>query len=198
MPRPRQRACFEHGLKLDINKLAREGLLQPEARASCTYSWTNNYTGERIASARLTAQLQTERAGWFRIQMGDLDQWIDLVAQPRHFGGRQWYFRSPITHCSSVLWMPPGARRFYGRHEYAGRVAYASQFGTPVDRAHRGKAKIKARLIGTGDPDEWDLPPKPKWMRWHTYNKHVDKFDHYEAMLEGLCRQAFTRILRRG
>jgi hypothetical protein len=32
--------------------------------------------------------------------------------------------------------------------------------------AHIGQAKIKARLIADLDPDEWDLPPKPKWMRW--------------------------------
>jgi hypothetical protein len=46
--------------------------------------------------------------------------------------------------------------------------AYASQRTTATDRAHRGQAKIKARLIGNLDPDEWDLPPKPKWMRWRT------------------------------
>jgi hypothetical protein len=23
---------------------------------------------------------------------------VDLVAQPRHFDGRQWYFKYPITH----------------------------------------------------------------------------------------------------
>ena len=184
MPRPRQRGCLEAGLKLDINKLARAGMLQPEARVSFSYSWTNNFTGECFATALLTAQLQTERAGWFRIQMDDLDQWIDLVAQPRHFGGWQWYFKSPITaRCSSVLWMSAGASRFFARREYAGQVAYTSQFGTPVDRAHRGKAKIKARLIGTCDPDEWDLPPKPKWMRWHTYDRHVQKFDHYDGVL---------------
>jgi hypothetical protein len=185
MPRPRQRACFEAGLKLDINKLAREGLLQPGARVSCTYSWTNSYTGECTASALITAQLQTGRAGWFRIQMGELHQWIDLVAQPRHFGGRQWYFRSPVTgrRCS-VLWMPPGERRFGGRHEWGRQVAYASQFDTPIDRAHRGKARIKARLIGTHDPDEWILPPKPKWMRWRTYNRQVERYDAYEAILD--------------
>jgi hypothetical protein len=33
-----------------------------------------------------------------------------------------------------------------------------------TDRAHRGRAKIKARLIGSLDPDDWDLPPKPKWI----------------------------------
>jgi hypothetical protein len=198
MPRPRQRACFEAGLKLDINKLAREGLLQPGARVSCTYSWTNSYTGECTASALITAQLQTGRASWFRIQIGELDQWIDLVAQPRHFGGRQWYFRSPVTgrRCS-VLWMPPGARRFCGRHEWGKQVAYASQFDTPVDRAHRGKARIKARLIGTHDPDEWDLPPKPKRMRWATYEALERRFDAYENFLHQSARAGLERFLRR-
>jgi len=184
VPRPRQRACLEQGLRLDINKLARQGLFLPRTKVGpYTISWTNSYTGEVIASGLITAHAQSDYGGWFRIQMGDLDQWIDLVAQPRHFGGRQWYFKSPITHRCSVLWMPPGARRFSGRHEWERQVAYASQFEAPVDRAHRGKAKIKARLIGTCDPDEWTLPPKPKWMRWRTYNKHVERFDRYEELL---------------
>ena len=194
MPRFRQRTCFQDGLKLDINKLARKGMLQPEARVSCTYSWSNSYTGEQTASALITAQLQTERAGWFRIQMGELDQWIDLVSQPRHFGGRQWYFKSPITHRCSVLWMPPGARRFCGRHEWGRHIAYASQFDTPIDRAHRGKAKIKAKLIGTCNPEEWDLPPKPKWMRWLTYDRHLQKFDHYEGILQQQCALSLNRF----
>jgi len=47
-------------------------------------------------------------------------------------------------------------------------VAYASQFLGRDDRAHRGQAKLNSRLcsIGGFDPDEWDIPPKPKWMRW--------------------------------
>jgi hypothetical protein len=75
------------------------------------------------------------------------------------------------------------------------QVAYASQFDTPVDRAHRGKAKIKARLIGTCDPDEWDLPPKPKWMRWRTYNKYAERFDRYEELLDFQCWKATIRFL---
>ena len=52
------------------------------------------------------------------------------------------------------------------------------------NRAHQGKAKIKSRIIADLDPDEWDLPPKPKWMRWRTYNRYVERFDHHEAILE--------------
>ena len=45
------------------------------------------------------------------------------------------------------------------------------------------------------DPDEWELPPKPKWMRWHTYDKHVEKFDCYEGQLDALCLRTLQRIL---
>jgi hypothetical protein len=119
VPRPRQRACLQDGLKLDINKLARHGLFLPRTKVGPhTISWTNSYTGEVTANGLITAHAQSDYGGWLRIQLGELDQWIDLVAQPRHFDGRQWYFKSPITHLCSVLWMPPGARRFCGRHEW--------------------------------------------------------------------------------
>jgi len=47
-------------------------------------------------------------------------------------------------------------------------------------------AKIRSRLcaIGGFDPDEWDFPLKPKWMRWRTYNRAEEKFDHYESVLD--------------
>jgi hypothetical protein len=96
-------------------------------------------------------------------------------------------------------WMPPGARRF-GSRQIWGRdvVGYASQFGTPADRAQLGKAKIKSRLIGDCDPDRWELPPKPKWMRWRTYKKQVEKFDYYEELLDWAFVNAANRLLARG
>jgi hypothetical protein len=54
-------------------------------------------------------------------------------------------------------------------------------------------ARINARLchIGGFNPDEWDFPPKPKWMRWRTYNRAEEKFDRYGAALnEGLMGAA--------
>jgi hypothetical protein len=67
------------------------------------------------------------------------------------------------------------------------QVAYSSQFQDATNRAHLGKARIKSRLIGSLDPGKWELPPKPKWMRWKTYNRHVERFDQYEAELEHGC-----------
>jgi hypothetical protein len=62
----------------------------------------------------------------------------------------------------SVLWMPPGTARFGSRQTWGKRVAYASQFLDPDNRAHRGQAKIKARLIVDLDPDEWELATQTK------------------------------------
>jgi hypothetical protein len=51
------------------------------------------------------------------------------------------------------------------------------------------------RLIGDLDPDEWDLPPKPKRMRWATYNRLEARFDEQEhvkdaKLLKWLARRS--------
>ena len=57
-----------------------------------------------------------------------------------------------------------------------------------------GQQRIKSRLIGNLDPDEWDLPPRPKWMRWKTYERHETKFDHYEEILDCGCAAAVAKL----
>ena len=63
--------------------------------------------------------------------------------------------------------------------------------------AWRIKAKVKARLIGDEDPDEWDVPPKPKRMRWKTYEKWEAKFDAAEDALDAHCGLALARQMKR-
>jgi hypothetical protein len=52
-------------------------------------------------------------------------------------------------------------------------------------------------LIADLDPDEWDLPPKPKWMRWRTYKRYEEKFDCYEDVLHERVIDVAARLLRR-
>ena len=197
MPKPRQRVCLQDGLKLDLNRLASKRIIQRGALTSGSgISWTNPYWGE-VASARISADMSGRSEGWLRVQLGSLDQRIVLVAKPRHFGGRQWYFVCPVKNKpASVLWKPPGARRFCSRQTWGRQVAYHSQFQDPTSRAHLGKERIKSRLIANLDPDEWDLPPKPQWMRRKTYERYEMKFDRYEEILDYGCVLAVARLRR--
>ena len=185
MPRPRHRVCLQDGLKLDLNQLARKGLIKFGANTGARgISWSNSHRGE-IASGVITADMTDPSHAWFRIAVGRSAQQITLVSRPRHYGGRQWFFVSPVTGgLATVLWKPPGASRFCSRQAWGRRVAYRSQFQNASDRAYLGKERIKARLIGDLDPQDWELPPKPKWMRWATYNRHVARFGGYEERLD--------------
>jgi hypothetical protein len=132
---------------------------------------------------------------WFRIGIGRFVQQITLVSRPRHLGGRQFFFVCPVTSgLATVLWKPPGANKFCSRQAWGRQVAYRSQFQNASDRAYLGKERIKARLIGDLDPAEWELPPKPRWMRWATYNRYVERFDDYEEMLD---KAAISSVLKR-
>ena len=196
MPRPLQRVRLESGLKLNLNRLVRRGSIKPGAiTGPVGIAWTDN-TGQQV-SGYVTADMSGEEAGCLNIRLGQLDQCIYLVARRRHFGGRQWFFKCPHLHSlATVLWMPPGAHSFACRQRWGRKVAYASQFMDPIARGHRGAAKIKSRLCSVGgfDPDEWELPPKPKWMRWGTYNRMVEKFDRYDAMVEEGLLEAIMRL----
>ena len=178
MARPRQRVRLEDGLKLDLNKLVREGCW-PRKNDPLIVStrWTSNLRGE-MGSALITVQKEGEDRGSLKIVViGRLEQRLDLIAEPRHFGGRQWYFQCPVTgkKCS-VVWLPLGASRFCSRQAWAKQVAYSTQFEAPFDRAISAREKVKARLIGDLDPRDWELPPKPKWMRWDTFERLADKY----------------------
>src|SRR5262245_19414723 len=100
--------------------------------------------------------------------------------------------------CASVLWLPPGAQQFASKHAWPGKVAYSSQFMTPMDRAYHAMEKIKRRLIGELDPEQWDLPPKPKWMRWKTYRRLVEEFERYEAAIDAGALSRASKLMRRG
>jgi hypothetical protein len=185
MPRARQRICLESGLKLDLNQLIRQGVVRRGVRSGpFVMRWTNSYTGELAANAFLTADMRWDQEGTLHIRMADMEQTVILTPRQRKFGSNQWYFMCPHEdRCCSVLWRPPGAREFRSRQGWGSRVAYTSQFLGRVNRAHRGQAKIKARLQSDCDLELWELPPKPKWMRWDTYDRYAEKFYKYEAIL---------------
>jgi hypothetical protein len=62
-------------------------------------------------------------------------------------------------------------------------VAYSTQFEAPFARAISAREKVKSRLIGNLDPREWELPPKPKWMRWDTYERLAENYRFQQRII---------------
>jgi hypothetical protein len=80
----------------------------------------------------------------------------------------------------SVLWSPPGKRFFAGRKAWGNQdFAYLSQFRSPDTRAHFMATKLCDRIGGPGASEEWGAPPRPKWMRWKTYERLSRKCEDY-------------------
>lgn len=196
MVRRRTRVNLNDGLKLDLNRLTRQGIIKPGFNIGPKFiRWNSVNTGNEIASGIINAITHDdEEEGLLHLALGNLAQWITLQAEPRHFGGRQWYFVCPDTQRRvSVLWRPPGARRFASRHAWRGKVAYGSQFETQFDRAIRGRNTVMAQLSGSAD-ERCYFPPKPKWMRWLTYDRHVEKLAVYEQKLDDARLQFVLKV----
>jgi hypothetical protein len=139
--------------------------------------------------------MTSECGGWFRMRLEALDQWINLEAVPRHFGGRQWYFHCPQTgRRASVFWKPPGASESASRQTWGRQVAYGSQFETPHDRALSAAQDIRYRLGGKDYISlEEHSPPKPKGMHWRTYEAKIKRCEAFEA----ICNQYLMRFVAR-
>ena len=199
MARPRTRACLQDGLKLDLNWLARRGFIKFGANIGTGGIQWNHSAWDGPTSGTISADMSNPHGGWLRIELGSLVQHIELFSQPRHFGGRQWFFVCPASsRLATVLWKPQGATRFCSRQSWRGQVAYHSQFLGPTDRIWRAKSKLNNRLCDAGGfaPDEWEFPPKPKWMRWSTYERYEQCFDELEAKLDADLHCAALRLSR--
>lgn len=194
MARPRQRVHLEDGLRLDLNKLVRERFW-PRGNETLTVGtqWTSNHRGV-IASALITIQKQQDRGSLRIVLIGKLEQQLELTAQPRHFGGQQWYFMCPVMRKKcSVVWLPSGANCFCSRQAWDKQIAYSTQFEFTFDRAITAREKVKSRLIDDLNPRHWDLPPKPKWMRWRTYERLADKYRLQQGIIDGIIADYVAR-----
>lgn len=191
MPRDRQRLTLESGPKLDLARLIPSGAGKPGRHIQCVLTYRS---GETIT----TILKLSDSGGLLELSFQGRQQSFSLVSEPRHFGGLQWYVACPKTgRRVRVLYRPLGATFFASRFGWGRRAAYASQFLDPIGRAWRTKAKVKTALLGDADPEDWDLPPKPKGMRWETYERWVARYDAAEEMLDEQLTSAAARLMKR-
>jgi hypothetical protein len=96
MARPRKRMELEDGVKLDLNKLRVQAILQGEPTQQVIYC-NPSYSGDARRVGLLVWRFSSATRGLMRLLLHSLDQSIDLLAAPRNYGGVQWYFICPMT-----------------------------------------------------------------------------------------------------
>jgi hypothetical protein len=183
------RATTEDGLTLSLSKLFRDRLFRPGCAWGGSLVWTNTTTGERVGSigyeahlchdfGRMRLKYTTTRWGTERRES---DYWIQLETTPQPFGGRRWWFVCPRTgRRTAKLYLPNGAFTFASRESYG--LAYRSQRETAHDRALRRAFKLRSKLGSDGGIG--DYIPKPKWMRWSTYDRKLQKVAAAEEVVD--------------
>ena len=117
---------------------------------------------------------------------------IRLVWTVPTYGGRRWWFLCPRTgRRTSKLFLPDGGWHFWSRQAYD--LGYACRRDDPFSRLRRCAAKLNGQLGGDGS-EGWDIPPpKPKWMRWRTYER---KYERWERVVEKANDEFMTRARR--
>jgi hypothetical protein len=120
---------------------------------------------------------------------------IELVWTVPTYGGRRWWFLCPRTaRRTTKLFLPNGGWHFWSRGAYG--LGYACQREDRFSRLQR-RAAILNRGLGGEGWSTWDTPPpKPKWMRWRTYDRKYEIWERTagEANAEFTVRAA--RILK--
>jgi hypothetical protein len=197
---------IEYGLKLDIRRLRRHGILKPGTNGWYSHSWSN---GASVTLVFDWSQWMTGSAS-LRIKYnanGDpVDDCISLEHFAQPFGGYRWCFICPSTNrrCQ-CLYLPPGAAtpRFRSRQAWSGRLLYLSQTLTPECRYYEQARRVAMRVLREGPPEwrqeyvDWDFPPKPPHMRWKTYNRLNELAQKYEDASAGDWMGRVARILAR-
>jgi hypothetical protein len=112
------------------------------------------------------------------------------------YGGRRWWFQCPRTgRRTAKLFLPNGGQHFWSRSGYG--LGYACQREGRFDRLQRRSAMLNRQLGGKGWAN-WDSPPpKPKWMRWRTYERKYEGWRRAVDSANAEFAICAERILRR-
>jgi hypothetical protein len=113
-------------------------------------------------------------------------------SEPR-FGGWRWWWVCPATGRRVLkLYLPLGGSRFLSRQAY--RLGYASQRESRRERLMRRARKLHRALGGDGLALGHTAPPKPKGMRWRTYERKIAAWRAADKQALGTLSQAAVAL----
>src|SRR6188768_3824433 len=104
----------------------------------------------------------------------------------------------PEHWTAQCLYKPAGAVRYRARAAW--RLIYRSQCLALAWRLQERSFKFRDRVLAAGSPEwraeygDWEFPPKPPRMRWSTYERLYEAFDHYSGWGEPLVMERLLRF----
>jgi hypothetical protein len=121
---------------------------------------------------------------------------VQLTRTEPTFGGHRWWFLCPKSgYRTTKLFLPNGGWHFWSRRAYC--LGYASQREDRFGRLQRRAAALN-RQLGGEEWSTWDLPPpKPKWMRWRTYDQKIQRWRRAVEQAEDEWAYRAARLLER-
>lgn len=170
------RATTDEMCSIDVRRWARAGVLRPGYRGG--WRWTVN--GRETASIRMRAE--ADRVILFYRHRRSGGDWKDeeypvyIARTACHLGGSRAWFLCPARGCGRRVAILYSGRIFACRRCH--QLAYDSTREDAGGRATRRADHIRMRLgwqpgIANGEG------PKPKWMRWRTFERLVERHDEY-------------------
>ncbi len=178
--RPSQHGKTSHYRSLDVNLMAKAGVLRPGNSAG--WQWTVD--GEKVANISTRAEagrlILTYRFREYDGPWQPITQTVPITHVSCAYGGSRTYFLCPGVvngrHCGRRVGKLYSARYFVCRHCL--RLTYPVQSEEPHYRQLRRANKHRAAL--GGDPGTCSFFSKPKGMHWRTYDRIVAEIDRAE------------------
>lgn len=179
--RPALRGVIEHRKRLDVRVLRKWGVLGRDGSAGAVRWWSGDddagsisYLIENEGSVRLDYTVTDDGV------QHPIRYWLATTRIPCRYGGHRYYWLCPwCSRRCEVLAIAKQGREWACRRCL--RLRYVSQGLTPCYRLQHRADKIYARL-GAADSD---FIPKPKRMRWRTFNRMVDQANDLSAQADG-------------
>jgi hypothetical protein len=181
----------EDGLRFDVHRAALAG--RRYGGGWLRWAWSRD--GEAFANISAAVTFESPSSGTlalrYRCNGKPFDQRFRLIGEPCRFGGYRWRAVCPVTGARAAKLYSLGGAGFHVRRRY-GRVAYRSQrAATPMDRVLMRRDRILTGKLKSDDPD---FVPKPKWMRWKTYDRLTAQLWQAEELLDAHTAVLVARL----
>jgi hypothetical protein len=123
-------------------------------------------------------------------------QRIGIVSVRCGFGGLRWHWVCPATGRNvRYLYLPNGGTQFLSRAAY--KLRWQTTCSTKLAKSHLRLARIAKKLGAEYRGFSHEPPPRPKWMRWWTYERLAAEWRAAAGRHDGIWYAGAAQTLRR-